>query len=90
MKCREKNSLQKNAQNISEVGNNFKGPNICVTGIPEKERGPVDRKKYLKKCGQNFPNLMTTVNSQNPRNAITPTHKKHKGNNSKVYHNQIY
>lgn len=60
----------KNEQSISELQDNFKQTNLCVTGVPERER---KQKTFEKKMAERFPNLMKTRNPQIHETYQTPS-----------------
>ena len=78
-------------KSISELWGNFKQSNICVTGELEPLKGGWgDERRIIFEeiMFKNFPNLMTTKNTQSIEGQQTQAQEALR-NNTKALHNQI-
>ena len=85
---KRKNEL-KNEDNLRDLWNNVKRPNIQVIGVPEEEDKKKDHEKILEEIiVENFPR-MGKDNHPSPRKPESPKQDKPKVKHPKTHINQI-
>ena len=74
---KKKNKLKKNEDNLRDLQDNIKCPNIRIIGVPEEEDKKKDHEKILEIIVENFPNvgkeiIMQVQETQRVPNRINP------------------
>ena len=90
MKQRKKvKGIKRNVDNLRDLWDNVKCPNIRVIGVPEAEDKKKDHEKILEEIIlENFPK-MGKDNHPSPRNPESPKQDKPKAKHPKTHINQI-
>ena len=73
MKKKKKKEWKKNENNLRDVQNNIKRPNIWITGVPEEEDRKKDHEKILEEIiVENFPKMGKEIITQVQENQKVP------------------
>ena len=60
----EEKRIKKNEYSINSLWDNFEKSNICITGVPGKEKEQEIRSLFEKIMKENFPNLVKEIDTQ--------------------------
>ena len=70
----EEKIIQKNEDSISSLWDNFKMPNICITGMPEGEGKKQEIGNLFEKImKENFPSLVKEIDMQSRKHRESQT-----------------
>ena len=82
--------IKRNEDNLRDLQDNMKHPNIWVIGVQEEEDKKKDHEKILEEIiVENFPKMGKEIITQSPRNSKSPKQDKPKAKQPKTYTNQI-
>ena len=64
--------IKRNEDNLRDLRDNVKCPNIQIIGVPEEEDKKKDHEKILEEIVENFPKMGKENSHPNPRNPESP------------------
>ena len=88
---KKEKQIKRNDDNLRDLWDNVKCPNIQIIGVPEEEEGKKkDHEKILEEViVENFPKMEKEIITQSPRNPESPKQEKPKAKHPKTHINQI-
>ena len=82
--------IKGNEENLRDLQDSLKHPNIRIIGVPEEEDKKKDHEKILEEViVENFPKMEKEIITQSPRNPESPKQEKPKAKHPKTHINQI-
>ena len=82
--------IKRNEDNLRDLWDNVKSPNIRITGVPEEEDKKKDHEKILEEIiVENFPKMGKEISHPSPRNPDSLKQDKPKAKQPKTHINQI-
>ena len=87
----KKKRIKRNEDNLRDLWDNVKCPNIRIIGVPEEEDKKKGHERLLEEIiAENFPKMGKEIVIQKPRNPESPKQDKPKAKHPKTHINQIY
>ena len=81
--------IKRNEDNLRDLWDNVKRPNIQIIGVPEEVKKKDNEKILEEIIIENFPKMGKEKNHPSPRNTASPKQDKPKAKHSKTHINQI-
>ena len=85
----EETRSQRNDEGLRNLHDNFKFPNIRITGVPEGGEEKQEIENLFEKVMENFPHLAKEIDFQEVQEAQSPKEVGPKEEHTKAHHNYI-
>ena len=86
---KKEKKIKRREDNLRDLWNNVKCPNIQITGVPEEDKKKVHEKMLEEIIAENFPKNGAGNSHTSPRNPESPKQDKPKAKHPKTHINQI-